>query len=293
MKLARFTEAGRTRIGKVVGDRIIDLTPALGEGVSMRQVLADLPRLRPALLAATGPEFALASVRLEVPVADPQKFLAIGMNYQKHAEEARAAGITIPTSQMWFNKQVSCLNAPFDPVVKPEASDKVDYEIELGVVIGKRCRHVSRGEARSVIAGYVIVNDVSARDWLPRSPTFTLGKSFDTHGPVGPWITTDDEIADPLDLGMKLWVNGELRQDGRTNDMIYDIYDQIAYLTTVMTLEPGDILATGTPSGIGAPTGCFLKPGDRMRLEIEALGAIESEIVAETAHAHEPVLSAM
>lgn len=293
MKLARFTEAGLTRIGRVQGDRIIDLTPVLGPGASMRQVLADLPRLRPALEAATSPGYALDAVRLEVPVPDPQKFLAIGMNYRKHAEEARAAGIAIPTSQMWFNKQVSCLNAPFDPVVKPEASDKVDYEIELGVVIGKRCRHVPRAEARSVIAGYVIVNDVSARDWLPRSPTFTLGKSFDTHGPVGPWITTDDEIRDPLDLGMRLWVNGELRQDGRTNDMIHDIYDQIEYLTTVMTLEPGDILASGTPSGIGAPTGRFLKPGDRMRLEIEALGAIESEIVAEGVAAQEPELSVM
>lgn len=293
MKLARFTEAGLTRIGRVQGDRIIDLTPVLGPGASMRQVLADLPRLRPALEAATGPGYALDAVRLEVPVPDPQKFLAIGMNYRKHAEEARAAGIAIPTSQMWFNKQVSCLNAPFDPVVKPEASDKVDYEIELGVVIGKRCRHVPRAEARSVIAGYVIVNDVSARDWLPRSPTFTLGKSFDTHGPVGPWITTDDEIRDPLDLGMRLWVNGDLRQDGRTNDMIHDIYDQIEYLTTVMTLEPGDILATGTPSGIGAPTGRFLKPGDRMRLEIEALGAIEAGIVAEGVAAEEPELSVM
>lgn len=293
MKLARFTEAGLTRIGRVQGDRIIDLTPVLGPGASMRQVLADLPRLRPALEAATSPGYALDAVRLEVPVPDPQKFLAIGMNYRKHAEEARAAGIAIPTSQMWFNKQVSCLNAPFDPVVKPEASDKVDYEIELGVVIGKRCRHVPRAEARSVIAGYVIVNDVSARDWLPRSPTFTLGKSFDTHGPVGPWITTDDEIRDPLDLGMRLWVNGDLRQDGRTNDMIHDIYDQIEYLTTVMTLEPGDILATGTPSGIGAPTGRFLKPGDRMRLEIEALGAIEAGIVAEGVAAEEPELSVM
>ncbi|RWR34930.1 FAA hydrolase family protein [Sinirhodobacter populi] len=282
MKIARFTESGRTRIGKVVGESIVDLTPVVGEGASMRRVIADLAALRPALEAFDGPAYALDAVRLEVPVPDPQKFLAIGMNYAKHAEEARQAGIPIPSSQMWFNKQVSCLNAPFDPVVKPDASDKMDYEIELGVVIGSRCRHVAREDARGVIAGYVIVNDVSARDWLPKSPTFTLGKSFDTHGPVGPWITTDDEIPDPLDLGMKLWVNGELRQNDRTNDMIYDIYDQISYLSTVMTLEPGDILATGTPSGIGAPKGIFLLPGDVMRLEIERLGAIEATVVAET-----------
>ncbi|MFC3058873.1 fumarylacetoacetate hydrolase family protein [Paenirhodobacter populi] len=282
MKIARFTESGRTRIGKVVDESIVDLTPVVGEGASMRRVIADLAALRPALEAFDGPAYALDAVRLEVPVPDPQKFLAIGMNYAKHAEEARQAGIPIPSSQMWFNKQVSCLNAPFDPVVKPDASDKMDYEVELGVVIGSRCRHVAREDARGVIAGYVIVNDVSARDWLPKSPTFTLGKSFDTHGPVGPWITTDDEIPDPLDLGMKLWVNGELRQNDRTNDMIYDIYDQISYLSTVMTLEPGDILATGTPSGIGAPKGIFLLPGDVMRLEIERLGAIEATVVAET-----------
>ncbi len=285
MKIARFTESGRTRIGKVIDDRIIDLSPVLGEDACVRRLLADLEALRSSLDALDGPSFALDTVHLEVPVPDPQKFLAIGMNYRKHADEARAAGIQIPTSQMWFNKQVSCLNAPFDPVEKPDASDKMDYEIELGLVIGKRCRHVSRENARSVIAGYMIVNDVSARDWLPKSPTFTLGKSFDTHGPCGPWITTDDEITDPLDLRMQLWVNGELRQDDRTNDMIYDIYDQIAYLSTVMTLEPGDILASGTPSGIGAPTGRFLVPGDLMRLEIEHLGYLEATVVAENAKA--------
>ncbi|WP_029004897.1 fumarylacetoacetate hydrolase family protein [Azorhizobium doebereinerae] len=282
MKLARFTTSGRTRIGKVIDEHIVDLTPVLGEDASMRRVIADLDALRPAIEAFQGPAYALADVRLEVPVPDPQKFLAIGLNYQKHAEEAKLAGIAIPTSQLWFNKQASCLNAPFDPVVKPDDSDKMDYEIELGVVIGRRCRHVARETARSVIAGYLIVNDVSARDWLPKSPTFTLGKSFDTHGPAGPWITTDDEVPDPLDLGMRLWVNGELRQNDRTNDMIYDIYDQIAHLTTVMTLMPGDIIATGTPSGIGAPTGRFLVPGDLMRLEIDGLGAMEASVVAET-----------
>lgn len=281
MKLARFTLDGVTRIGKVVDDRIVDLSELPGVGSSMRQLITDLPTLRPALAAAMGPAYPLAAVRLEKPIGDPQKVLAIGMNYQKHAEEAKAAGIAIPTSQLWFNKQVSCLNGPFDPVVKPIASDKVDYEIELGVVIGRRARHVPAAAARAIIAGYLIVNDVSARDWLPRSPTFTLGKSFDTHGPIGPWITTDDEVADPLRLEMKLWVNGELRQHARTDDMIYDIYAQIEYLTTVMTLEPGDIIATGTPSGIGAPSGRFLRPGDVMRLEIEGLGRIENTIVAE------------
>ncbi|WP_180899753.1 fumarylacetoacetate hydrolase family protein [Martelella soudanensis] len=280
MKLARFTHSGKTSIGKVVGDTIIDLSSVPGVGSSMSQLIGDLPHLRPALEAATEPALPLGAVHLETPVNDPQKFLAIGMNYRKHAEEARAAGIPIPTSQFWFNKQVSCLNGPYDPVEKPDVSEKVDYEIELGVVIGKRCRHVNREEARGVIAGYLIVNDVSARDWQHRSPTFTLGKSFDTHGPVGPWLTTDDEIADPLQLEMRLTVNGEERQRSSTADMIYDIYDQIAYLSTVMTLMPGDILATGTPAGVGAAMNIFLKPGDVMHLSIDGLGHIENRVVS-------------
>jgi 2-keto-4-pentenoate hydratase/2-oxohepta-3-ene-1,7-dioic acid hydratase in catechol pathway len=247
----------------------------------MRQLLAALPELRAWLEAATGPTFPLDSVKLEAPCGDPQKFLAIGMNYKAHAEEARAAGIPIPTSQLWFNKQVSCLNGPYDPIGFPKAVEKLDYEIELGVVIGRRCRRVKGIDARSVIAGYLVTNDVSARDWQHRSPTFTLGKSFDTHGPIGPWLTTDDEIADPLALEMVLTVNGQERQRTTTGDMIYNIYDQIEYLSTVMTLEPGDILATGTPAGVGAASGRLLKPGDVVRAEIEALGYIENQVVAE------------
>ncbi|NIY48717.1 fumarylacetoacetate hydrolase family protein [Cedecea colo] len=281
MKLARFTENGRTRLGKVEGDRVICLGEITGGRDSMRWLLNQLPALRGELEAATGPVYSLSSIKLEAPVADPQKFLGIGMNYRKHAEEARLAGIPIPESQMWFNKQVSCITGPFDEVVKPRVSEKMDYEVELGVVIGKRCRHVSAKDAASVIAGYLIVNDVSARDWLHKSPTFTLGKSFDTHGPVGPWLTTADEISDPLDLQLSLFVNGERRQHASTGDMIYNIYQQIEYLSTVMTLEAGDILATGTPSGIGAASGTFLKAGDVMRLEITALGMIENRVAAE------------
>jgi 2-keto-4-pentenoate hydratase/2-oxohepta-3-ene-1,7-dioic acid hydratase in catechol pathway len=281
MKLVRFTAQGRTRIGKVEGQQVIDLSDVVGVGSSMCQVIRDLPQRRAALEDVNGPAYPLADVRLEAPIHDPQKFLGIGMNYRKHAEEARLAGIPIPESQLWFNKQVSCIVGPFDEVEKPQASDKMDYEIELGVVIGKRCRHIAAKDAASVIAGYLIVNDVSARDWLHKSPTFTLGKSFDTFGPIGPWLTTADEIADPLALEMKLYINDELRQHSLSGDMIYNLYQQIEYLSTVMTLEPGDILATGTPSGIGAPKGLFLKPGDVMRLEIEGLGKIENPVIAE------------
>jgi 2-keto-4-pentenoate hydratase/2-oxohepta-3-ene-1,7-dioic acid hydratase in catechol pathway len=281
MKLARFTHNGSTRIGKVVGDRVIDLSGIYGVTGSMRSLLTDLPAMRSALEACDAPALPLADVVLEAPINDPQKYLAIGMNYQAHADEAAAAGIPIPTSQLWFNKQVSCINGPYADVDLPKDSDKVDYEAELGVVIGTRCRHVSRDDARSVIAGYLVTNDFTARDWQFRSPTYTLGKSFDTHGPIGPWLTTDDEVADPHALEMWLTVNGVEKQRTSTGDMIYDIYDQIAYLSTVMTLEPGDILATGTPAGVGIASGSFMKAGDVVRVEVSGLGAIENTIVRE------------
>ena len=279
MKLCRFVEAGRTRIGRVVDDQVIDLSGAVG--ASMRTLLTDLPDVRKMIEEVSGPRFALSAVTLSAPIDDPQKFLAIGMNYTAHADEAAAAGIPIPKSQLWFNKQVSCISGPYDAVQIPKASDKVDYEAELAFVIGQRCRHVSAQDARKVIAGYLVCNDVTARDWQQRSPTYTLGKSFDTHGPIGPWITTDDEIVDPHALTMWLTVNGEERQRATTGGMIYNIYQQIEYLSTVMTLEPGDLIATGTPSGVGIASNRFLKSGDLVRVEIESLGAIENRFVPE------------
>jgi 2-keto-4-pentenoate hydratase/2-oxohepta-3-ene-1,7-dioic acid hydratase in catechol pathway len=281
VKIARFHVAdGPTRLGRVAGDLVTDISDVPGVGTSLRRILPELPNLRGKIENANGPGFALRDVVLEAPIDDPQKYLAIGMNYREHAEEARAAGIPIPKNQLWFNKQVSCIAGPFDDIVRPAVSEQLDYEIELGVVIGTRCRNVAAADARSVVAGYLVANDVSVRDWLAqRSPTFTLGKSFDTHGPIGPWLTTDDEVVDPLDLRMRLTVNGDERQNWSTDDMIYDIWDQIAELTTVMTLMPGDIIATGTPAGIGAPSANWLRPGDVVRAEIEGLGAIENRIV--------------
>ncbi|MFG2821513.1 fumarylacetoacetate hydrolase family protein [Kitasatospora sp. NPDC048365] len=281
MKLARFhLPTGPVRLGRVDGDLVTDLSEEFG--TSLRALLPELPALRQRIEAARGPRHHLSEVVLDAPVDDPQKFLGIGMNYREHAEEARQAGIPVPTSQLWFNKQVSCIAGPTDDIVKPDLSEQLDYEIELGVVIGRRCKNVSAEDAPSVIAGYLVANDVSVRDWLQkRSPTFTLGKSFDTHGPIGPWLTTADEVPDPHALRMTLSVNGEVRQDWPTNDMIYNIYEQIAYLTQVFTLMPGDVLATGTPSGIGAPTGNFLRVGDLVHAEIEGLGALENRIVAE------------
>jgi 2-keto-4-pentenoate hydratase/2-oxohepta-3-ene-1,7-dioic acid hydratase in catechol pathway len=164
----------------------------------------------------------------------------------------------------------------------PRVSSALDYEGELGFVIGRRCRHVPRGRAHEVIAGYLIVNDVSVRDWQLRVPTWTMGKSFDTHGPIGPWLTSADEI-DPSGLRLRTWVNGELRQDSNTKHLIFDCAAIIEHLSTAFTLEPGDVVATGTPSGVGISMKPprLLKVGDVMRVEIEGLGALENRVVAE------------
>ena len=289
MKLVTYSVRSTTSIGIVVGNRVIDLPasdPALPR--TMREFLQAGPRALErarAIDVQNAPGWPLADVRLEAPVPNPEKFLAIGMNYKKHKQEALDAGMQVPDVQIWFNKQVSCVTGPYDPVHMPRASDKLDYEAELGVVIGRRCRHVSVADAASVVAGYVVVNDVSVRDWQLASPTMTLGKSFNTHGPFGPWIVTADEVPDPHNLDMRMLVNGEVRQEVNTSELIYNVWEQIAHLSTVMTLEPGDVLATGTPSGVGVALKPpqFRKVGDVMRVEIDGIGHIENVVVAEPA----------
>lgn len=287
MKIASFTADGRTRLGLVTGGEIIDLAAVdpnlptdlrtlldLGEAglAQLRRVPLDHPARLP-----------LGAVRLEAPIRNPSKYLAIGMNYQDHAAEAVRKGIKIPDTQVWFNKQVSCITGPFDPVDMPRVSTQLDYEVELGVIIGRRCRHVTAGDAAAVIAGYFVANDVTVRDWQHRTMTWTLGKSFDSHGPIGPWMVTADEIADPHNLAMRMIVNGETVQSANTGLMIHNIFAQIALLTTVMTLEPGDLIATGTPAGVGAALDPprFLKIGDVMRVEIDGIGHIENTVRAE------------
>jgi len=290
MKLARYSFLGAVRLGAIVGDRVIPLAQLDAEAPSsIREILATGPALLSHLserLASQPPEtgLPLTDVRLLTPVPDAQKYMAIGMNYQDHVDEAARAGIKAPPNQIWFNKQVTCLNGPYDPIYKPRVSDKMDYEAELGVVIGKRCRYVKAEDAPSVVGGYFVCNDVTARDWQFKSPTFTLGKSFDSHGPIGPWITTADEVPDPHALRMQLWVNGELRQSSSTGAMIYNIWQQIEELSQVMTLEPGDLIATGTCANVGIALGKFLLPGDVVKVEIEGLGFIENPVAEEPAY---------
>ena len=206
--------------------------------------------------------------------------MAIGQNYPSHAKETNS---NVPDKQIWFTKAVTSVNGPFDPVQLPKASNMVDYEVELVAIIGQCCRHVSYEEARQVIFGFCVGNDVSARDWQMRTPQWTLGKSFDTHAPSGPWITTSDEVPNPHKLGLSCKVNGELRQMANTSEMVFDLFDQIVELSQVMTLEPGDLIYTGTPSGIGLAMSPprFLAPGDRVTCEVESLGVIESVMTPE------------
>jgi len=220
------------------------------------------------------------SAKLLAPIERPGKYLAIGMNYKKHAEEARRLGVATPTKQLWFNKQTSCLAGPYDDI-ESGVSKNVDYEVELAVVIGKSAKMVSEADAHKYVFGYTVANDVSARDWQQHSPTFTMGKSFDTHGPIGPWIVTADEITEPHGLQLRCLVNGEVRQDSDTSYLVHTIWQQIAYLSTAFTLEPGDLIATGTPEGVGVARDppVFLKAGDIVRCEVEKIGAIENKIV--------------
>jgi len=288
MKLLAFERSGARTLGILVEGRVValdSLAPNLPK--TMEQLLesgaAILARIADLSSGALG-GVPVESVTLLAPLIRPGKFLGIGLNYLSHADELRAHGLVPDTThQIWFNKQTSCITGPQDPIHLPAVSVQLDYEGELGIVIGRRCRHVAAADAHRVIAGYMVINDISVRDWQKRAPTATLGKSFDTHGPIGPWITTADEIPDPESLDIRTMVDGVVVQQGNSHDLIHGIAAMIAHLTTVMTLEPGDILATGTPSGVaqGRTPPTWLRAGQVVRVEIEGLGAIENRVVAE------------
>jgi len=224
----------------------------------------------------------LSEVHLLAPIPRPGKIMAIGLNYADHIAES---GQGTPQHQTWFSKAVTAINGPFDPIEVPRASALVDYEAELVVVIGKRCRHVAKERAAEVIFGYCVGNDVSVRDWQLRTPQWVLGKSFDTHAPIGPWIVTADELGNPHTMGIRCFVNGEKRQDSNTSNLVFNVYDQTAHLTESMTLEPGDLIFTGTPGGVGGAMRPpqFLKAGDKVRVEIDRIGSIEAEMQPERA----------
>jgi 2-keto-4-pentenoate hydratase/2-oxohepta-3-ene-1,7-dioic acid hydratase in catechol pathway len=283
MKLCTFLRDGTPRAGVVDGEHVVDLAaadPSLPRDVVALLAAGPAALARAKRAAASARErLSLASIRLAAPILRPPKFLAIGLNYADHVAEA---GLETPKLPTVFNKQSTCVAGPNDDVHMPRVSSALDYEGELGFVIGARCRHVPRARAHEVIAGYLVVNDVSVRDWQLRVPTWTMGKSFDTHGPLGPWLTTADEI-DASGLRVRTWVNGELRQDSNTKHLIFDCAAIVEHLSTAFTLEPGDVVATGTPGGVGIAMKPprLLKVGDVMRVEIDGLGALENRVVAE------------
>jgi 2-keto-4-pentenoate hydratase/2-oxohepta-3-ene-1,7-dioic acid hydratase in catechol pathway len=283
VRLVSFSLAGGVpRPGLVVGEEVVDLgDPATGLPSTMRELLALGPdglEAAGAAVAGAAARHALAGVRRHAPVPDPPAILAIGMNYRAHVAEM---GREPPEWQYWFNKQRTSIAGPGDDIVLPAVSDMVDYEGELAMVIGRRCQHVPADRAHEVVAGYTIVNDVSARDWQWRTPTFTVGKSFDTHAPCGPELVTGDELGDPGALTIRTWVNDELRQDSTTADMIFGCAAMIAYLTTAFPLEPGTVIATGTPAGVGAGLDPprFLSGGDTVRIAIEGIGELSNPVV--------------
>jgi 2-keto-4-pentenoate hydratase/2-oxohepta-3-ene-1,7-dioic acid hydratase in catechol pathway len=287
VKLVTFTAGGRSRIGVVVGDGVVDLSVAVPElpltmkgFIGAGPVAWDLARALAAKGAADVTVIPLAAVRLEAPIPDPGKVLAIGLNYADHAAES---GMELPKHQIWFNKQWNSTTGPGEVLIPAVAPKFIDYEAELCLIVGRRCRHVPRERAHEVVFGYTCGNDVSVRDWQLRTPQFTLGKSFATHGPIGPWIVTPDEFGDPHDKDIACYVNGERRQHSNTRHLIFDCYAQIAELSAAFELDPGDVIFTGTPDGVGGAMKPprFLQPGDRMRVEVEGIGSLENVCRAE------------
>ena len=284
MKLCTFTHGQRTRIGVVVGELVIDLPAVAPElPATMLEFLAAGDAAMAAAEAAqtkADVAFPVADVVLEPPVPMPGKILAIGLNYADHVAET---GAEAPKVQMWFNKQHNAANRPYGSINKPAVSDMLDYEGELAFVIGKRAKHVPAERASEVIAGYCCGNDVSVRDWQAAARTMQIGKSFDTHAPFGPWIATADEVGDPHDLDIRTVVNDEVRQSSNTKHLIFNCFEQIAHLTKSFTLDPGDVIFTGTSSGVAAAMKPpkWLRVGDEVRVEIEKVGYIEHRVVAE------------
>lgn len=281
MKLVTFTRVQSAEIGVVINGTAI--APLGHLAPDMIALIANWDNVRPkveALAASPEETVDIASVRLLAPVPRPGKIFAIGLNYADHIEETK---LPTPTAQIWFTKAGTAVNGPFDPVQLPRGCMTVDYEAEMVVVIGRGGRHISREDARSHVFGYCVGNDVSERMWQMKTPQFCLGKSFDTHAPFGPWITTADEAGDVHALGLRCLVNGESRQMSNTRHLIFSIWDQIAELSQVMTLEPGDVFYSGTPGGVGAAMQPprFLQAGDVVRCEIDGLGHIENVFAVE------------
>ena len=280
MKLATYSENGESppKVGIVTGDRIVDA----GFAGTMMDLIASWEDRHAAMkaLEAAGGGVPLSSVRLHAPISRPGKIWAIGLNYADHIAESN---METPARQVWFTKAQTSINGPYDPILIARGAPFVDYEVELVAIIGKGGKHIPADKAAGHVFGYCVGNDVTERMWQHAGPQWSLGKSFDTHAPIGPWITTADEVGDPHTLDVSCSVNGELRQDSNTGHLVFNIWQQIEHLSAAMTLEPGDVIFTGTPGGVGAAMDPrqFLKPGDTVRCEIAGLGYLQGTMAAE------------
>jgi 2-keto-4-pentenoate hydratase/2-oxohepta-3-ene-1,7-dioic acid hydratase in catechol pathway len=282
MKLCRYGKPGYEKPGVIDSEgKLRDLSKVV-ENIGPNEIsprgLKVLAKLKPETLPLVS-----GNPRFGVPYVGIGKFVAIGLNYSDHAKEA---GLPLPSEPIVFMKATTCINGPNDDVIQPKNSTKLDWEIELGIVIGQQARYVDESEALNYVAGYTIVNDVSERAFQMATSQWDKGKGFDTSGPIGPWLVTTDEIKDPQNLDMLLEVNGKKMQSGNTRTMVFDCAKIISHVSHYMTLLPGDIIATGTPPGVGLgikPTPIFLKPGDVMRLTIQGLGEQKQKVVAYSA----------
>lgn len=273
MKLAVFDAGAGPEVGRVQGQSVVSTgfsRPMIDLIAQWDAVKGDIERA-----AVGGREYPLSQVRLMAPVARPGKIFAIGLNYADHIAESK---METPKNQVWFTKAVTSINGPFDPIRIARSGEFVDYEVELVAVIGRGGRYITKDDAANHVFGYCVGNDVTERMWQHRTPQWSLGKSFDTHAPIGPWITTADEVGDPHQLDLCCFVNGEKRQGSNTRHLVFNIWEQIEHLSQAMTLEAGDLIFTGTPGGVGAAMDPrqFLKAGDKVRCEIDRLGSIEA-----------------
>jgi len=281
MRLCRFeTTDGAAALGVVEAAEVVDLSASEMPQEPARALDA-LGRDGLKRLAAGAPRLPLGEIRLLAP-ATPRKYLGIALNYADHIAEM---GMEAPEVPVFFNKQATCVVGPGAEIHMPKVSTFLDYEAELAVVIGKRCRHVPVDRAHEAIAGYTCANDVSVRDWQGRAQTMTIGKSFDTHGPLGPWLVTPEEVGDPQDLRVRCYVDDDLRQDASTAGMVFDCFQQVSHLSEAFTLEPGDVIATGTPAGVGVGRqpirDNLLQLGSTVRVEIERIGELVNTVVEE------------
>ena len=288
MKLVSFINENNIHIGALKDNYIIPFSSNPDIPKDMLTFLQngdEFFELAKNLLEYNEKKIPLEDCKLTSPIKRPPKIIAIGLNYQDHLEEIRLLGRNVddPEVPMIFNKQSTSVCGPYDSIHDPFVSEKLDYEGELAFVIGKKCRHVPKNEAHKVIAGYCVSNDVSVRDWQLRVPTFTIGKSFDTHCPFGPAIVTPDEISDPHNLEIKTEINGAIKQNSNTKNLIFNCFELVEHLSTSFTLEPGDLILTGTPGGVGVAEDRFLKDGDTVKISISELGYIENNVIDEPA----------